>query len=556
MANYKTIYTTYGLAALTAAEASGVAITLTHMAVGDGNGNAVTPSQSQTGLVREMYRSTINRITRDPIDSTKFTAELVVPATEGGFTLREVGLFDSTGSLFAVGNLPATYKPADTEGAYSDTTVRMVFVSTNATVVNLYIDPNVTLATQSWIENNITAATIIPGGTTHQVLRKINNTDGNYEWADPTDVNIAVDIIEESQTLSGGQTVVTLATCTTIGLAVYIEGVRLIRGSGADQWDEDPTLPATRLILGQTYPAGSVILFVQNEPLGNVPYPLQRDLNLSDLLNVATARTNMSVYSKAESLQLSPVGMVAHFPQTTAPSGWLKCNGAAISRTTYAALYAIVGTSFGVGDGFSTFNVPDLRGEFIRGWDDGRGVDAGRALGSVQAGALGSHTHTASTDSQGSHSHGGTTSSAGSHAHGGYTNTTGAHNHTLASAGDHVHSLSFDGSHVHTYLRPQYISDVDRGGTPSLWSLDTADYGNTDLAGLHTHAMSQVGSHTHAMSSAGDHAHTITTDAQGTHTHTLTTDAQGVHSHAVTVAATGSTETRPRNLALLACIRY
>ncbi|MEW6314628.1 MAG: tail fiber protein [Pseudomonadota bacterium] len=73
--------------------------------------------------------------------------------------------------------------------------------------------------------------------------------------------------------------------------------------------------------------------------------------------------------------------------------GWLKCNGAAISRTVYAALFSRIGTTFGVGDGSTTFNVPDLRGEFVRGWDDARGVDSGRSFGSAQADDLKSHTH-------------------------------------------------------------------------------------------------------------------------------------------------------------------
>ncbi|WON82297.1 MULTISPECIES: tail fiber protein [Chromobacterium] len=77
-------------------------------------------------------------------------------------------------------------------------------------------------------------------------------------------------------------------------------------------------------------------------------------------------------------------GQVAYFATGDAPEGWLKANGTAVSRTEYAALFAAIGTRFGVGDGATTFNLPDLRGEFIRGWDDGRGVDAGRNLGASQ----------------------------------------------------------------------------------------------------------------------------------------------------------------------------
>lgn len=77
-------------------------------------------------------------------------------------------------------------------------------------------------------------------------------------------------------------------------------------------------------------------------------------------------------------------GMVAFFAMNTAPAGWLKANGDAVSRTTYANLFAAIGTTYGSGDGSTTFNVPDMRAEFPRGWDDGRGVDSGRAFGSSQ----------------------------------------------------------------------------------------------------------------------------------------------------------------------------
>ena len=86
-------------------------------------------------------------------------------------------------------------------------------------------------------------------------------------------------------------------------------------------------------------------------------------------------------------------GQVAYFPLDDAPTGWLKADGSAVSRTTYSALYAVIGTAFGSGDGSTTFNLPDLRAEFIRGLDSGRGVDSGRVLGSVQTSSVGSHTH-------------------------------------------------------------------------------------------------------------------------------------------------------------------
>ena len=92
-----------------------------------------------------------------------------------------------------------------------------------------------------------------------------------------------------------------------------------------------------------------------------------------------------TVFVGAECAIAAPVGSVYTFAGATVPTGWLKCNGALLSRTTYASLFAVIGTTYGAGDGSTTFALPDLRGEFVRGVDDGRGVDAGRTLGSAQA---------------------------------------------------------------------------------------------------------------------------------------------------------------------------
>lgn len=99
-------------------------------------------------------------------------------------------------------------------------------------------------------------------------------------------------------------------------------------------------------------------------------------------------------------------GMTVMWPSSTVPAGYLECAGQAVSRANYGALFAVIGTSFGAGDGSTTFNIPDMRGEFARGWDHGRGIDTGRALGSSQDEAFKSHSHTASTGSSGAHVHG------------------------------------------------------------------------------------------------------------------------------------------------------
>lgn len=107
------------------------------------------------------------------------------------------------------------------------------------------------------------------------------------------------------------------------------------------------------------------------------------------LVNLATNVTGILPVANGG----TPVGSFLWHTASTVPTNYLEANGAAISRTTYAALFAVIGTTYGVGDGSTTFNVPDVRGYFVRGYDNGRGVDSGRAFGSNQANAIQSHTH-------------------------------------------------------------------------------------------------------------------------------------------------------------------
>ena len=584
---FKTIHTKYGLSAMSSAEAAGTPINLTHMAVGDGNGNPVEPDWEQTQLVRERYRSTINRVYQDPVDSTRFTAELVVPASEGGWTMRELAVFDAAGSMFVVGNLPETYKPLPEEGSFGDAVLRLAFVVTNATVVNVMVDPNVAVASQAWVINNLTAATIIPGGTVGQLLGKASNSDGDYEWQNPDAINVTVNTVAEKQLLAASQTVVDLTVTTTYGLAVYVDGLRLDMGSGAGEWQPHATIE-TRLTLGQSYPAGTRITLVNNEPAGSAPAPLERNRNLSDVQDKALSRQNLDVFSQAETRQMAPPGLVAHFARNTAPVGWLKANGAAISRTAYADLYAALGNTFGAGDGFTTFNLPDLRGEFIRGWDDGRGVDGGREFGSSQSGSIQSHAHTASSADAGSHAHSGTAVSNGGHSHSASSGDAGWHGHAASSdaagwhghdassstAGNHAHNASSGaaGSHAHNYGGGQSWTNSGSFSGDTIPSTVRNYTMTTDEAGNHAHTVSVAaagdhghviyiagnGAHAHAINigGSGTHSHAVSIGTGGAHEHTLSIGAAGAHSHTITIAATGSAETRPRNVALLACVKF
>ncbi len=266
MATYSSILTTAGQALYTAAIASGVPVQLTAMAVGDGNGNPVTPSASQTALVREVYRANLSSLSVDTTDSSLMFAEFYIPTNQGGWAIREIGLYTASGVLFAVANFPDTFKPLVTDGSAMDLTINFGLKLSNTSAVTLVVDASIVGATRQWVLSTITLAYLIPGGTTHQVLRKKSNADGDTEWADPTDsLNIAVDAIKEEQTAVAGQDTFTLVTLTTDGVAVYVEGIR----------EHNYTIiSATVVQLTRTLPAGTKVLFVQNEP--NEPLRLRR----------------------------------------------------------------------------------------------------------------------------------------------------------------------------------------------------------------------------------------------------------------------------------------
>lgn len=241
-------------------------------------------------------------------------------------------------------------------------------------------------------------------------------------------------------------------------------------------------------------------------------------------------------WSQLDTILNQMVGMTALFAAEGVLTGWLRCNGQTVSRTTYARLWNFAQSSgqvaasegakepgqFGPGDGATTFSIPDLRGRFLRGFDDGAGVDSGRVFGTQQASANKSHTHT--TSSSGSHDHGAVTGASGSHGHS--TNVTGAHSHSA--------STNTTGAHTHTYNRSN-AGTASTGGSGEAFP-DTFTTVNTSFAGSHSHSLSvgTAGSHTHTVSLDGSHSHTTTSD--GGHTHGVDSD--------------GELEARPGNVAL------
>ncbi|HFI3772738.1 TPA: phage tail protein [Escherichia coli] len=152
---FYTLLTDIGAAKLASAAALGVPLKITHMAVGDGGGTLPTPEAKQTALVNEKRRAALNMLYIDPQNSSQIIAEQVIPENEGGWWIREVGLFDESGALIAVGNCPESYKPQLAEGSGRTQTVRMVLITSSTDNITLKIDPAVVLATRKYVDDKV-----------------------------------------------------------------------------------------------------------------------------------------------------------------------------------------------------------------------------------------------------------------------------------------------------------------------------------------------------------------------------------------------------------------
>ncbi|MBC3489901.1 phage tail protein [Pseudomonas taiwanensis] len=149
---YFALLTALGEAKLANAAALGTQLQISRMAVGDGNGNLPTPVRTQTALINERYRADLNNLSVDPANASQVIAELVIPEAEGGYWLREMGLFDAAGDMIAVSNCPPSYKPQMAEGSGRTQVLRMVLIVSSTAAVQLKIDPSVVLATRAYVD--------------------------------------------------------------------------------------------------------------------------------------------------------------------------------------------------------------------------------------------------------------------------------------------------------------------------------------------------------------------------------------------------------------------
>lgn len=404
-AKFYTLLTEIGAAKLASAAALGVPLKITQMAVGDGGGVLPTPSAQQTRLIAEKRRADLNMLYIDPQNSSQIIAEQVIPETEGGWWIREVGLFDDTGALIAVGNCPESYKPQLAEGSGRTQTVRMVLITSSTDTITLKIDPAVVLATRKYVDDKVLELRVYVDDL---MAKHLAAADPHSQYAP-----------KESPTLTGTPKTPTApagTNTTQIASTAFVQAVVTLLNNALGlkaplanpALTGTPTAPTAAQTANNTQIANTAFVKSAIAALvGSTPAALDTLNELAAALgndpNFATTMTNAlagkmeiskngadiaDVTAFLNNLGLGagsalPVGVPVPWPLATAPAGWLKCNGAAFTASQYPKL----------AQAYPALKLPDLRAEFIRGWDDGRGVDSGRGLLSAQGGMSFDHRH-------------------------------------------------------------------------------------------------------------------------------------------------------------------
>ncbi|ENM7358859.1 phage tail protein [Escherichia coli] len=353
---YYAILTNQGAARLANATMLGSKLNLTQMAVGDANGVLPTPDPAQTKLINQKRIAPLNLLSVDPNNQSQIIAEQIIPENEGGFWIREIGLYDDEGVLIAVANCPETYKPQLQEGSGRTQTIRMILVVTNTEAITLKIDPSVVLATRKYVDDKVLELKLY---VDDQMRNHIAAQDPHTQYAQKHNPTFTGE--PKAPTPAAGNNTTRIATTAFVQAAI----TALINGA-------PDTLDTLKEIAAAINNDPKFSTTINNALSGKQPL----DETLTHLSGKDVA--GLLAYLGLGEGSALPVGVPVPWPSATPPTGWLKCNGAAFSAEEYPELAKV----------YPTNKLPDLRGEFIRGWDDGRGVDAGRQLLSSQGDAI------------------------------------------------------------------------------------------------------------------------------------------------------------------------
>ena len=358
---YYAILTNQGAARLANATMLGSKLNLTQMAVGDANGVLPTPDPEQTKLINQKRIAPLNLLSVDPNNQSQIIAEQIIPENEGGFWIREIGLYDDEGVLIAVANCPETYKPQLQEGSGRTQTIRMILVVTNTEAITLKIDPSVVLATRKYVDDGVLELRLY---VDDQMRNHIAAQDPHTQYAQKHNPTFTGE--PKAPTPAAGNNTTRIATTAFVQAAI----TALINGAPA-------TLDTLKEIAAAINNDPKFSTTINNALSGKQPL----DETLTHLSGKDVA--GLLAYLGLGEGSALPVGVPVPWPSATPPTGWLKCNGAAFSAEEYPEL----------AKAYPTNKLPDLRGEFIRGWDDGRGIDTGRALLNWQPHTILDHAH-------------------------------------------------------------------------------------------------------------------------------------------------------------------
>ncbi|HCP5369949.1 TPA: phage tail protein [Escherichia coli] len=353
---YYAILTNQGAARLANATMLGSKLNLTQMAVGDANGVLPTPDPAQTKLINQKRIAPLNLLSVDPNNQSQIIAEQIIPENEGGFWIREIGLYDDEGVLIAVANCPETYKPQLQEGSGRTQTIRMILVVTNTEAITLKIDPSVVLATRKYVDDEVLELRLY---VDEQMRNHIAAQDPHTQYAQKHNPTFTGE--PKAPTPAAGNNTTRIATTAFVQAAI----TALINGAPA-------TLDTLKEIAAAINNDPKFSTTINNALSGKQPL----DETLTHLSGKDVA--GLLAYLGLGEGSALPVGVPVPWPSATPPTGWLKCNGAVFSSEKYPNL----------AKAYPTLKLPDLRGEFIRGWDDGRGIDSGRNLLSAQNDAI------------------------------------------------------------------------------------------------------------------------------------------------------------------------